>query len=335
MRARFDIPMAFRFIEDNMSSSKLTEYQLKEIKPLEIGLKNAVRSGETDKAIEIAMQIQELFPKEWRGHHRLLRAKLWAFESCLDANRISYAERGFIGIRKLSAPNTRLYLEASSLLAVCRLRSKDSESAKVLIKEVIEKINNIVSEKTRHQFQRRLIERIEEECILTELIGTNCAEMNVDDIQAKAVLLIQRNSDDEIFELIGNSIPAASVILLRDVRTYSLNQLSIQDRKMLPSPGKSEQQKKIGKATFAIIKRIAWKTFCNPDSSIYKLWKDRVPKVFNEGYFSAAVVATMGDFRIGIPLLASGVSALVMRYTAEEFCEFSKPKGIMINRGKE
>jgi len=318
-----------------MSIVKLSEYQLKKLKPLETELRHAVRSGDTDRAIEVATQIQELFPGEWRRHHRLLRAKLWAFESCLDANRLSYAQRGFIGIRKLSGSSTRLYLEASSLLAVCHLRSKNTQEAKSLIKEVIEKINNISSDRTRNQFQKRLIERIEEECILTELIGADNSAMDVEEIQAKAVLLIQRNSDDEIFKLIGNSVPSASINLLRDVRTYSIKQLPVPDRKLLPSPEKAEEPRKIGKTTFAIIKRIAWKTFCNPDSSIYKLWKERVPKIFNEGYFSAAVVTTMGDFRIGIPILASGISALIMRYTAEEFCELSKPKGLMIDRGKE
>ena len=316
-------------------NSKLTEYQLSKLKPLELKLKRAVHSGDTDKAIELATQIQGLFPNEWRKHHRLLRAKLWAFESCLDANKISYAQRGFIGIRKLSASNTRLYLEASSLLAVCHLRSKDTSTAKTLIKEVIEKINNISSERTKHQFQKRLIERIEEECILTELIGTNGLAMNIDEIQAKAVLLIQRNSDTEIFKLIGNSIPTASINLLRDVRDYSLNQLPPPERKLRPSPDKAEEPQKIGKMTFGIIKRIAWKTFCNPDSTIYQLWKNRVPKVFNEGYFSAAVVTTMGDFKIGIPLLASGISALVMKYTAAEFCELSKPRGLLLGRGQE
>ena len=318
-----------------MSSTKLTEYQLKMLKPLEVELKHAVTTGDTDRSIEIASQIQEFFPNEWRRHHRLLRAKLWAFESCLDANRISYAQRGFIGIRKLSASNTRIYLEASSLLAICHLREKNTLSAKTLIKEVIEKINNISSERTRRQLQKRLIERIEEECILTELIGSSGANMNVEEIQAKAVLLIQRNSDTEIFELIGNAIPTASISLLRDVRAYSLNQLPAPDRKLLPSPDKAEEPKKLGKITFAIIKRIAWKTVCNPDSTIYKLWSKRVPKVFNEGYFAAAVVTTMGDFRIGIPLLASGISALIMKYTAQEFCDLSRPKGLMIDRGKK
>lgn len=318
-----------------MSSTKLSEEQLSKLRPLESELKRAVHSGNTDKAINITKKIQLLFPNELRTHHRLLRAKLWAFESCLDANQISYAQRGFIGIRKLSASNTRLFLEASSLLAVCYLRSKDTSSAKKLIKEVIEKINNISSDRTRHQFQKRLIERVEEECILTELIGTDGIAMNVDEIEAKAIMLIQRNSDSDIFKLIGNTVPTSSIDLLRDVRTYSLNQLPAPDRKLLPSPEKAEEPRKIGKAAFSIIKRIAWKAICNPDSSIYKLWKKRIPKVFNEGYFSAAVVTTMGDFKIGIPLLASGISALIMKYTAEEFCEVSKPKGLMIDRGKE
>ena len=104
---------------------------------------------------------------------------------------------------------------------------------------------------------------------------------------------------------------------------------------MLPSPDKVEEPKKIGKTTFAIIKRIVWKTFCKPDSSIYKLWKKKVPKVFNEGYFSAAVLTTLSNFRIGLPLIAIGVTAIIMKYTAEEFCDLSKPKGLMIDRGKE
>ena len=45
-----------------MSSTKLTEYQLEKLKPLEEKLKIAVRSGNPDEAIEIATMIQELFP---------------------------------------------------------------------------------------------------------------------------------------------------------------------------------------------------------------------------------------------------------------------------------
>ena len=312
-----------------MSNTKLTEWHLAEIKPLELKLRKAVQQAEFEVAIELAEKIQVLFPYD-RKHHRLLRAKLWAFEACLDANRLTIAEAGFIGIRKFSEPNTRLYLEASSLLAVCFLRQKKIPESKKLIHEAILKINNIASDRTRHQFQKRLIERIEEECILAELIGAGEEKLDVKEIEAKAIFLMQRNSDDEILKLIGNSVPVSSVKLLSDVRTYSIKQLSAPDRKLLPAPEKAEEPKHIGRITFAILRRIAWKTFCKPSSPIYKLWANRIPKVFNEGYFYAAAVTTLNDFKIGIPLIASGFVALIMKYSAEEFCELAKPKGLMI-----
>lgn len=311
--------------------TKLHEYQLTALRPLEAQLRKAVAQAEPEKAVEIAGKIQALFPDD-RKHHRLLRAKLWAFEACVDANRLSYAETGLIGVRKLASPSTRLYLEASALLAVALLRQKKVADSKKIIREVIGNINNIASDRTRHQFQKRFISRIEEECILAELIDTGDGQLDASEIEAKAILLIQHNSDDEILKLIGNSVPSPGLRLLSDVRTYSIQQLPPPDRKMLPPPEKAEQPKNIGRTTFALLRRIAWKTFCKPSSPIYKLWSKRVPKVFNEGYFSAAVITALGDFRIGIPLIASGLAALVMKYSAEEFCELAKPKGLMISR---
>jgi len=311
--------------------TKLHEYQLTALRPLEAQLREAVAQAESEKAVEIAGKIQALFPDD-RKHHRLLRAKLWAFEACVDANRLSYAETGLIGVRKLASPSTRLYLEASALLAVALLRQKKIADSKKIIREVISNINNIASDRTRHQFQKRFISRVEEECILAELIDTGDGKLDASEIEAKAILLIQHNSDDEILKLIGNSVPSQGLRLLSDVRTYSIQQLPAPDRKLLPPPEKAEQPKNIGRTTFALLRRIAWKTFCKPSSPIYKLWSKRVPKVFNEGYFSAAVVTALGDFRIGVPLIASGLAALVMKYSAEEFCELAKPKGLMISR---
>jgi len=159
----------------------------------------------------------------------------------------------------------------------------------------------------------------------------DCA-LDPSEVEAKAIFLVQRNSEDEILKLIGNSVPAAGLLLLNDVRTYSLEQLPEPDRKLLPSPKKAEEPKNIGRITFALLRRIAWKTFCKPSSPIYKLWSKRLPKFFDEGYFTAAILSTLGDFRIGIPLIASGLAALAMKYSAEEFCELAKPKGMMISR---
>lgn len=314
-----------------MATQNLTDQQLAALRPLEQKLKVAVRASEPEKALELAGEIQAIFQNN-RKHHRLLRAKLWAFEACLDANRLGYATTGILGVRQLSSKGTRLYLEASSLLAVCYLRQKKIHDAKKLISEVIRSINDIESERTRHQFQKRLINRIEEECILTELIGADGIDMDANEVQEKAVLLLQRNSDDEILMLIGSSVPTPSLRLLSDVRDYSIKQLPPPDRKALPPPEKAEAPKAIGKTTFSILKRIVWKVLCAPDSTIYKLWSKKVPKVFNEGYFSAAVVTALNDFRIGAPMVASGVLALLMKYSAQEFCELAKPKGLMIAR---
>lgn len=317
--------------ETKMRSTKLSTQQLIALRPLEEELQNAVARSEPDTAIEVATKIQAIFKND-RTHFRLLRAKLWAFEASIDANRLAYAESGLIGVRQLARPSTRIALEAGGLLAVSFLRQKKISEAKAIITDVIANINNITSEKTRHQFQKRFIERIEEECILAELIGTEEGKLDVHEIDAKAILLIQNRDEDEILRLIGNSIPATSISLLTDVRNFSLLQLPAPDRKLLAPPPKTQESKTIGKTTFSMLRRIAWKTFCKPSSPIYKLWSVRAPKVFNEGYFSAAIATTFGDFKIGIPLLASGVIALVMKYSAEEFCEYAKPKGLMIGR---
>lgn len=235
-------------------------------------------------------------------------------------------------MRRRAGSTTKLHLEASGLLAVTLLRQKKSRESKDIIRDVIRNINNIASPRTRHQFQKRFIERIEEECVLAELIGAGEGALDVQEVDAKAILLVQRNSDDEILKLIGNSLPVASINLLSDVRDYSLKQLPVPDRLLLPAPEKAVEPKSMGRVTFAVLRRIAWKTFCKPSSPIYKLWSKRVPKVFNEGYFSSAIVTALGDLRIGIPLIASGVAALVMKHSAEEFCEISKPKGLMASR---
>lgn len=66
-----------------------------------------------------------------------------------------------------------------------------------------------------------------------------------------------------------------------------------------------------------------------PNNPVYKLWAKRVSKVFTM-YFAAAGVSTSSDSRIGIPLVASRLGALSLKYSAEEFCTLAKPNGLMI-----
>lgn len=312
-------------------TTKLPDNLLAELRPLEDRLKGALLAQDSDSALETAKRIQTLFHPN-RSHHRLLRAKLWAYEACVETNRLTLAEPGLIGIRQLTGKSTRLYLEASALLSVVYLRQKKLPQAKDLIREVISNISNIHTSKTRHSFQKRFIDRVEEECIFAELVGSGSSPLDAKEVEEKAILLIQRSSDLEIYKMIGDNVPNAGVDLLENVRSYSIQQLPAPDRKLIGPQEQKPDSLSIGKTTFAVLRRIAWKTLCKPDSQIFKLWSVKAPKLFNEGYFTAAIVATMNDFRIGIPLLASGIAAIAMKYSAEEFCELSKPKGIMSNR---
>lgn len=308
--------------------TKLPNEVLEKLRPLEARLRVAASAGSVEEAIEITVEIQGLFDD--RRHHRLLRAKLWAFETALDANRLVYAESGFSGVRKLSNKGTRIHLEASALLAVCMLRKKDLGQAKSLAREVIKNINDISSDRKRRQFQKRFVERIEQECLLSDLIGSGNPNLDADEMHQQAILLVQRNTEGEILRLIGNSIPPSGIRLLRDMRDYSIRLLPPSDQKCLPPPATAEKPLNVGKKAMAILKRIAWKSFCDPESQLYTLWSKQVPEVFNRGYFASALAATMASWRIGIPVIGAGVAAIAMRSTASIFCESAKPEGLMI-----
>lgn len=82
-----------------MAIRRLTPATLETLRVLEKRLGDAVDSAEADRALGVVAEIQELFSGD-RSHHRLLRAKLRAFEACLDNNRLQYAESGFVGVRR-------------------------------------------------------------------------------------------------------------------------------------------------------------------------------------------------------------------------------------------
>ena len=104
------------------------------------------------------------------------------------------------------------------------------------------------------------------------------------------------------------------------------------DQKLLPAPEVAEKPLTIGKRTSAVLKRIAWKSLCDPESEVYNLWKKQVPEVFNKGYFAGALATTMAAWHIGIPIIGAGVAAIAIKNGAELFCEVAKPKGLMIDR---
>lgn len=62
------------------------------------------------------------------------------------------------------------------------------------------------------------------------------------------------------------------------------------------------------------------------------MWATKVPEIYSLTYFAAAIERTFSEYRIGIPLLAAGLTAILMKSSAAEFCEWAKPEPIMAAR---
>ena len=117
---------------------KLTEQQKRRLKILEPNLRNAVQNGDYDLAKQIVNEIQSLLRQS--GHEtRLMQSKNWLFEAAMESGNLQFAIAGLTGVQKKCNPRTRVYLEATALLAICHIRNENIDSAEPLIAKVLEK----------------------------------------------------------------------------------------------------------------------------------------------------------------------------------------------------
>lgn len=316
---------------------KLTEGQKKRLNVLEPALREAVKLGNYERAQLITHDIQEVLRPT--GHEiRLMQAKNWLFEAALEAGNIEFAIAGFQGIRKKASPTTRLYLEATALLAVCYLRKKDVRTAEPLIEEALGNLGNISSEQQRRKLRANLVKRFEDEGMLAALgqeHSFSFSSSDIDQIQNDAIIISQTKSKDEIIVLLGESTPPYVLDFLRKVHEESRKLLPYKEILLLPSPEIREKNLKLGKKVFNSLKRVVWKSLCDPQSEVYKLWyTDGLKAVLDKKYITGSIVTALSGYRIGVYAMAVYVSALVLKTGIEVFCEVYQPPPIMGARGK-
>jgi hypothetical protein len=307
---------------------------LKQLRPLEDQLKKSVKGHDLEAAERAMEEIIRLLAPYGPAHHRLLECRLWYFEAMFDANHITVAESGFQGIVQRAPKTSRLFIEGSFFLALCFLRQKRLKEAKPLFRIVFQNLNTISSSETRNFLQKRILERIEEESVLTSIVGVEEGPLKPDRIHEDAVKLLQK-PEGELLEILARSLPYGSVALLNDVRTDAYLLLSVPDRKLLPAPGQATEAPHLGKLVLAVLRRVGWKTLCDKKSPLYKLWSEKVSTVYSAAYFATSISQTFQDWKIGLPFLAAGVTAIAMKYGAHEFCELTKPDSIMDTRRKK
>lgn len=317
-----------------MRPPKLTDKQKERLRVLEPKLKVAISERNFETAKRLVIDLQSVLRKT--GHlTRLLQSKNRLYELALELNELGFAIRGLEGNRKLVSDRTRLYLEATSLLAICYLRKEDIEKAKPLIKEVLQNDTVIKSERTRKKFRKEIVERFNEETALYSLKNKDQESYTENEIENEVIKLVTKKTESEIFLSLGKSVPQHTKYLLFQVHEFSTKQLPSAERIALPSPEEKIKDKEVGKTVFQSVKRVLYNSLCDPQSEIYQVWfKNGMGMVLNKNYIRGAVIAMFTGLGIGIKMLTASVIALVMKFGLEVYCEKYKPTDLMALRGK-
>lgn len=312
-----------------MAILPLSLSQKNKLKRLQPTLKQAALNGNIQLAKEIIHDIKDLLNDTGR-QTKLLELKCFLFEAHMEAGDYEIAISGFLGIKNKTNKNTRTNLEATSLLAICYLRKSDIEKAEPLIKEVLKNDKVIKSEKRRIEFRKNIIERFDEEGTLFAIRGIGDDNLIPEEIQNEAGDVLQKLNEDEIFIKIGENVPDNAKAILFRIDDFSKKQLPSAERKRLPSPKETINSEKVGRTLFSSIKRTIYKSICDPKSDIYKTWfNDGFKLVLNKVYLGTTITSMFINLGIGIKSMAVYITALIIKFGLEVYCDRYRPESIM------
>jgi hypothetical protein len=154
--------------------------------------------------------------------------------------------------------------------------------------------------------------------------------MDSDKVHEEAVRLLQTKSDDEIFVHIAEHAPREVADFILRIDQLSRRQLTTNDLKYLQPPLDLVRKEVIGKTVFDSLKRVLWRSLCDPESDVYKAWfRAGMGVVLNRGYIAVAVTAALSGSSLGYKALAVSATALLMKIGIEMFCDRFHPGSIM------
>ena len=259
-----------------------------------------------------------------------MQTKNRLFEIAMESGNVGMAISGFIGVRQKVSQRTRLYLEATALLAICYLRKKDLESARPYMIEALKCEQNIKSENKRSAFKVALAKRFEEEALLASLAVDTEEYLDIDKIQEEAGKLIYTSHEDEIFEMLGSAVPDGALDFVQDVRDQSMGLLTFEEKKQLPPPEYFKERKKLGKGVFSAFQSVIWRSLCDKESEVYKMWfTNGMQAVLDKKYITTAIATALAGLSAGVYAIAVYLTALLIKIGIETFCNVYKPDNIM------
>lgn len=315
-----------------MPPAKLTDTQKRRLAYLEPRLKNAVRLRDYPLAKTIALDIQNLLRST--GHEtRLMQSKNWLYEGAIEAGEYSVAEQGLKAVRKKVSSNTRVYLEATALLAICLLRQGNTEHAEPYMAEVLYNDKAIRSYTKRTEFRLHIIERFEEEGVLSAIKNTAPKEYpDAKAVQDEAGFLLMHNTSvEELYRRIGIASPPGAVAIILKIDDFSRKRLPLHEIKLLPAPEDMKKQEKVGVTVAEALKRRLYAAMCDRESEIYQAWvKQGLGAVLNKVYIGGAVTSMLVNMSAGTMAMAVPIAALVLKLGIEVWCDVNKPKDVML-----
>lgn len=312
-----------------MADPKLTDEQRAKLAILEPMLRSAADARNYEQAKEVTLRIQNVLRPSGQ-ETRLMKAKNQLFEVAMESGNLNTAITGFIGVRQKVAKRTRLYLEATTLLAICYLRKKDLASARPYMLEAFEREKNIVSPERQSEYRVALAKRFDEEALLASLAAGDPVHLDVDSVQEEAGRLVYSMHEDEILELLGSAVPEGALAFVQDVHKQSQGLLTYEEKKKLPSPASFAERKKLGKGILSAFQSVIWRSLCDKDSEVYKMWfTNGMQAVLDKKYITAAVVGALSGLNIGFYAVAAYLTALLIKIGIETFCTVYKPSSIM------
>lgn len=312
---------------------KIPENQLARVYRLEKLFEKALSSGNLKKARLALNDLKDILEK-YHHNARILQAYLKLYETALEAWNIELAKRGFQFVREKANKRTRLYLEATTLLAITHLRDQDLFSAEPLMAEVLKNDTIIKSEEQREIFRKEIIVRFDEEGALSALAKSHPEVIAEAQIHQDAIQLLKQGlSDQELEENLGQNVPQEVKDFILKVDMLSKNVLPYNQRLMLPNPKDVIKNRQVASLVFSAIKRRLFDYVCDKESESYKAWiNGGLDAIVSKSYVASAVVAALTDLRIGASAIAVGVTALLIKKGLDNFCNKHKPKSLMILR---
>ena len=309
---------------------KIPTKQLEHIKALEAQLEKYALAGELNRAKLVLNELRDLC-RPFHHEARLLEGYLKLYEAALESWNLDTAKRGFQFVRENANQNTRLHLEATTLLAVAHLREKNTFSAEPLIAEVLQNETVIKSEAQRDIFRKEVIERFDQEGALAALAECHPEHKAEAEVHAEAIALLREGKGErELQERLGASVPQSVKDFLLRVDKLSKNMLPHDQKLFLPSPAEVVKNRGVGDVVFSGIKRKAYRYICDEESEVYQAWlHGGLDAILSKSFVASAVVAVMAELRIVFGAVAVGATAMLLQSGINNFCEQNRPSSLM------